>query len=143
MTTLETKLAELTASFAGLCDPQERMALAAEWGRRARPLKPEERSESNRVRACISPVWLVAETRDGRCFFHAEAESPVVKGLLTLLTEFYSGVSPEELAASPPDPLEALGILHDLSPTRRNGLAGARAVIQSYARGQTRGTVRP
>ncbi len=142
MTTLETKLAELKAAFADLSDPQERLALAADWGRRTRPLKPEERTESNRVRACISPVWLAGEMRDGRCFFHADAESPVVKGLLTLLTEFYSGASPEELAATPPDPLEALGLLRDLSPTRRNGLAGARAVIQAYARGQASGTGR-
>lgn len=142
MPTLETKLAELTASFAELSDPQERMALAADRGRRAEPLRPEERIEANRVRACISPVWIVAETRAGRCFFRAEAESPVVKGLLALLTEFYSGASPDEITADHPDPLEALGILRDLSPTRRNGLHGARTLIQTYARGQARGTER-
>lgn len=134
---LETKLAELAASFADLHDPQERMALAADWGRRLKPLKPEERIDAHRVRACMAPVWLVAELRDGCCFYHAEAESPVVRGLLALLTEFYSGATPEEISSSDVDPLEALGLLRDLSPTRRNGLAGARAVIQAHARGQT------
>lgn len=134
MTPLEAKLADLTATFADLADQQERMALAADWGRRLKPLSPAERVDAYRVRACISPVWLVGELVSGQCFFRAEAESPVVKGLLGLLCEFYSGVNPQEIAEAKENPLEALGLLRDLSPTRRNGLAGARAVIQAFAR---------
>lgn len=134
MTPLEAKLADLIATFAGLTDPQERLALAADWGRRLEPLGPAERIDANRVRACVSPVWLVGEQREGCCFFRAEAESPVVKGLLGLLCDFYSGASPLEIAGSATDPLESLGLLRDLSPTRRNGVAGARALIQSIAR---------
>jgi cysteine desulfuration protein SufE len=133
---LEAKLADLTAVFANLTDPQERLAFAAEGGRRASALRPEERTEVNRVRACVSPVWLVGESREGKCYFRAEAESPVVQGLLALLSDFYSEARAEEIAATNVDPLEALGLLRDLSPTRRNGLAGARALIQAYARSQ-------
>jgi cysteine desulfuration protein SufE len=134
VTPLEAKLADLTATFADLTDPQERMSFAADWGRRIKPVSPAERIDANRVPACISPVWLVGEVREGQCFFRAEAESPVVKGLLALLCELYSGVNPQEIAASNLDPLDALGLLRNLSPTRRNGLAGARSLIQGFAK---------
>lgn len=134
MLPLEAKLADLTATFVDLTDPQERLALAADWSRRMKPLRPEERIEANRVRACVSAVWLVGELSDGRCFFRAEAESPVVNGLLGLLCDFYSGSRPLEIASSAVNPLESLGLLRDLSPTRRNGLTGARALIQGIAR---------
>lgn len=101
-----------------------------------KPLSPAERVDANRVRACVSAVWLVGELRDGRCFFRAEAESPVVKGLLALLGEFYSGENAHEIAASAIDPLESLGLLRELSPTRRNGLSAARAQMQSFAHSQ-------
>ena len=58
----------------------ERMALAADWARRLKPLPPSERIDANRVRGCVSPVWLVGELLDGRCFFRAEAESPTSLG---------------------------------------------------------------
>jgi cysteine desulfuration protein SufE len=135
VTHLDTKLADLVATFAVLTDSQERMALAADWGRRMKPLPPSERLDVHRVRGCVSPVWLVGELLDGRCFFRAEAESPVVRGLLALLCEFYAGVSPREIAACTIDPLERLELLRNLSPTRRNGLASARACIQAFARG--------
>ncbi len=63
----------------------------------------------------------------------APADSPVVRGLLALLCEFFSGLSPAEIAASAVDPLAAVGVIQHLSPTRRHGLASARAAIRDFA----------
>lgn len=95
-----------------------------------------ERTAANRVHGCVSVVWLVAEVRDGRCSFRADAESPMVRALVVFLCDFFSGFTPAEILAQDADPLEALGLARNLSPTRRNGLNAARAAMRAFARNQ-------
>jgi cysteine desulfuration protein SufE len=56
-----------------------------------------------------------------------------VKGLLAFLCEFFSGATPAEILVSDADPLDSLGLAKNLSPTRRHGLASARATIRAFA----------
>ncbi len=131
---LTAKIGQLVHDLAVLDDPQERLALIVERSRRIPPLPPAERIDAHRVRGCVSIVWLVKEIRDGCCHFRGDAESPVVRGLLLLLCECYSGFPPAVIAATKANPLEELGLLRNLSPTRRNGLAAAASAIQEFAR---------
>ena len=131
---LSRKLEQLVADLAVLDDPQERLALVVERARRVPPLAATERTAANRVRGCVSVVWLVGELREGICYFRADAESPVVRALVVLLCDFFSGFAPGPVAATDADPLEALGLSRNLSPTRRNGLNAARAAIRAFAR---------
>ena len=130
---LPDKLQRLIDEFAFIDDPQERMALVVDRARRL-PLFPEgERTETHRVRGCVSQAWIVGELHNNRCFFHCDADSPLVKGLLALLCEFFSDAPPAEVAASAADPLGALGLARHLSPTRQNGLAQACVRIREIA----------
>lgn len=131
---LTRKLEELVEEFAPVEDPQERLTFAVDRSRRRPPLPPAERIDGNRVRGCVSVVWLVGEVRDGRCHFRSDAESPVVRGLVALLCDFFSGERPADIVASEADPLGSLDLTRNLSPTRRNGLASAHARIREFAR---------
>lgn len=133
---LTRKLEQLVQDLAVVDDPQERLALLVDRTRRVPVLPPAERIETNRVRGCVSVVWMVSEVRDGLCWFRADAESPLVRGLVGLLAEFFSGFPPEALANTEVDPLETLGVARNLSPTRRNGLAAVREAIRAFARTQ-------
>jgi cysteine desulfuration protein SufE len=133
---LTQKLQQLVEDLAVLDDPQERLGLVVDRAKKIPPLPPAERTDANRVHACISVVWLIGEVRDGRCYFRSDAESPVVRGLVALLCEFFSGFPPAILAASEVDPLDALGLTQNLSPTRRNGLSATRATIRAFAQEQ-------
>lgn len=130
----EAKLARLATELAPFPDAQERLSFVVDRARRAPTLSPAERVDANRVRGCVSVVWLTGEIRDDTCTFRFAADSPVVRGLLGLLCDFYAGMSPATVAGCPLDPLESLGFLRDLSPTRRNGLASARERIREIAR---------
>jgi cysteine desulfuration protein SufE len=130
---LSDKLQRLIDEFAFVDDPQERMALVVDRARRLPPFPEGERTETHRVRGCISQAWIVGEKRDDHCRFRCDADSPLVKGLLALLCEFFSDNLPAEVAASTADPLAALGLTRHLSPTRQNGLASARARIRELA----------
>ena len=131
--TLAEKLSQLIDDLAIIDDPQERLGLIVDRAKKRPPLADSERIDHNRVRGCISLVHLVGELRDGRCYFRCEADGPIVRGLVALLCDFYSGATPAEIAASDADPIEALGLAQNLSPTRRHGLASARATIRAFA----------
>jgi cysteine desulfuration protein SufE len=80
-------------------------------------------------------VWVIGESQsDGTLTLRCDADSPLVKGLIHLLCEAYSGGTPMEIVATEPAFLDELGLLRDLSPTRRNGLAAVRARIREIAR---------
>ncbi len=131
--TLVEKQQLLVADYAIIDDPQERLAAIVDRARNIPPLSDNERSEANRVKGCVSLAWVVGEVRTGRCFFRSDADSPLVRGLLVLLCDFYSGATPAEVAATEPALLEALGLAQNLSPTRLNGLKSAAAYIRAYA----------
>jgi cysteine desulfuration protein SufE len=130
---LADRLQRLSDEFAPIEDPQERLAFAVDHARRLPPLAAAERTEEHRVRGCVSQAWIVGEIRDDLCHFRCDADSPLVKGLLALLCEFFSATPPAEIAASDADPLGALGLTRHLSPTRQNGLAHARARLRALA----------
>ena len=46
----------------------------------------------------------------------------------------FNATPPAEILATDADPLEALDLMRNLSPTRRNGLAAVRATILDFAR---------
>jgi cysteine desulfuration protein SufE len=131
---LAEKLARLKEELGPFDDPQERLAFLVDRARRAPALPPEQRVDANRVTGCVSVVWLAGRAGPEACEFHAYADSPVVHGLLRLLCDFYGGATAAEVADCGIDPLAELGITRDLSPTRVNGLASARARIREIAR---------
>jgi cysteine desulfuration protein SufE len=133
MTLLE-KQQRLIAELSVFEDPHELLTAVVDRSKKAPPLPAELRTAAHRVPGCVSVVWLVCAVRDGRCHFRADAESPMVRGLVILLADFFDGAPTEEIAASNADPLEALDLTRNLSPTRRNGLAATRAAIQAFAR---------
>jgi cysteine desulfuration protein SufE len=130
---LAEKQRRLIEDYAIIPDPQERLAAVVDQARQRPPLPDSERIEGNRVRGCVSQAWLVSELRGGRCFFRSDADSPLVRGLLALLCDFYSDAPPGEVAATEPALLEELGLSRNLSPTRLNGLRSVRAKIREFA----------
>ena len=131
--TLAEKQSQLIDGLALIDDPQERLAVVVDRAKKLPPLADHERTDAHLVRGCVSRVHLAGELRDGRCHFRADADSPLVRGLVALLCEFFSGATPAEIAASDADPLAELALVKNLSPTRQNGLASVRAAIRAFA----------
>jgi cysteine desulfuration protein SufE len=117
-------------------DPHERLN-AIILRRQVLKLDEEHKVEANLVPGCVSRVWLHGELADGRTRFICDAESPMVKGLASLLCELYTNAEPTEAVTVEPHLWEACGFTKMLSPTRLNGLANMRqrirAIAQSFA----------
>jgi len=133
---LAEKQQRLLDDLLAIPDAQERLAAIVARAKRAPALTPAERTATNRVPACTSAVWLVATIDPAmrRLRVRADADSPLVKGLVALLCELYDNTEPVEAATFYPDLLEKLHIAQNLSPTRRNGLIYVQARIRKIAK---------
>ncbi|MBA4136995.1 MAG: Fe-S metabolism protein SufE [Opitutus sp.] len=134
--TLAAKQQQMLADLLLIEDAQERLSSIVDRARSRLALSRSEHLEANRVPGCVSPVWLIGEYADGRCTFRSDAESPMVRGLVALLCDLYSGGTPAEVLATEPILIEELGLTRTISPTRLNGLRSVRACIREFAAAQ-------
>jgi cysteine desulfuration protein SufE len=121
---IDAQLAELADEFDLLGDWEERYRHIIDLGKSLAPLSDEERSEANKVRGCASQVWLVAEpAADGRLVFRGDSDAHIVRGLIAILLQLYSGRAPADmLAFDAKAAMARLGLAGALSAQRSNGL---------------------
>ncbi|TVQ89246.1 MAG: SufE family protein [Deltaproteobacteria bacterium] len=125
---------ELIETFELLDDWEDRYAYLIELGRKLPPFDPADQIEANRVRGCVSRVWLTHERRDGRLYFKADSDAFIVKGLVAILVGLYSGRTPEQIRQVPIEQLfEQLGLSAHLTPSRRNGFFSMVARMRALA----------
>ena len=118
----------IRADFAFLDDWEDRYRYVIELGRTLEPLPAEAHNETNRVRGCVSQVWLERETRrdaDGRTILHfrGDSDSHLVRGLVAIALALYSDHTPEEILATDAQAtFRELGLEQHLTPQRSNGV---------------------
>jgi cysteine desulfuration protein SufE len=132
--TIGEKQKELARALGALASAQDRLAYVVGCGRAAAPMDPALKTESHRMEGCLAKVWFAPEFKAGRCFFKADSDSAIVKGVAVLLCDFYSGQTPEEIAQTRPVFLEKFGITQHLTPNRRNSLGKIWSAIEAFAR---------
>jgi len=132
--TLEEKKAALIEEITLIPDAYERLGHIVELGKNAPGLPEDLQIDSFKIEGCMSQLWVVPEFKDGHCYFKSESDSAIVKGIATLLCDFYSEAPPEEIAATDAEFLGEVGITQHLSPNRRNGLSRIVESIQRFAK---------
>jgi cysteine desulfurase/selenocysteine lyase len=108
------------------------------------PLMPEEfKTECTRVHGCQSVVFLSAREKPdepGVIEFLADSDGGLVRGLIALLEQLYSGQRAEAILAFDIDGFfRKLGLDQHLSLNRRNGLASMVQRIRQHALALTGG----
>lgn len=132
--TIQEKQKQLVDEFQAVGDWEERYKKIIAMGRQLPDMAEEYKNDDNKVKGCQSQVWLHAElTSQGKMILHGDSDAMIVKGLVAVLLQVYSGSGPEEILKSPPEFLRALGFESHLSPSRANGLHAMLKQIQHYA----------
>lgn len=122
-TPIQEDIEDLVDEFDLLDDWEQRYRYLIEMGKALDPLAEDERNDLNRVKGCVSQVWLVTEREDGRLVFRADSDAHIVRGLAALLLRLYSGRTAEEIrGVDARDVLTQIGLAEHLSPQRSNGL---------------------
>jgi cysteine desulfuration protein SufE len=125
---------ELVARFAFFDDWQERYRYIIDLGMKLPNLDEKHKTEDNKVRGCMSQVWMVHEVEDTTLHFYADSDSHIVKGLISVLLSLYSGHSAGDvLALDIENVFESIGLNQHLSPNRRNGFYAMVERIRSVA----------
>ena len=130
--TQNSKIQELIELFTRHSDWEERYRELVKMGKALPELEESFKGEKYRIRGCQSQVWLVPELKDGKVIFRGDSDAMLVKGIVALLVNAYSGLSPDEILALKPDFLKEIGITEHLSMNRTNGLANMVKQIQMY-----------
>jgi cysteine desulfuration protein SufE len=124
----------IAEEFAFFRDWSERYQYLIDLGKKLPPLPDEYKTEQHRLLGCQSLVWIVPSGNRERLDFSSISDSTIVSGLIYLALRVYSGRSAEEILATTPDYIDAVGLSKHLSPTRSNGLAALLQFIQNTAR---------
>lgn len=128
---------EIREDFAFLGSWEERYEYIIDLGRELEEFPVEEKNEKNRIKGCMSQVWLLAWWEkagpERRLRLKAASDSSIVRGLAALLLALYDGVSESRLAGvSAREIFDELGLSEHLSPSRRNGLAALEQRVRDF-----------
>lgn len=130
---LKEKSARIVEEMGFLPDRFERFTYIVDFGKNRESLPADLRIETFRVEGCQSQLWLVPEFREGRCYFQADSDSAIVKGIASLICDYYSGETPQDVLQGDVHFLEEVGVDQHLSSNRRNGLGKVDERIKRFA----------
>jgi len=128
-----TDFESIREDFASLPDWEDRYRYVIELGQSLEPLSEAAHNDANKVRGCVSQVWLEKERRasgDGEAVLHyrGDSDSHLVRGLIAIAIALFSDRPPRRILEM--DALSAfrsLGLEQHLTPQRSNGV---RAMIE-------------
>jgi len=118
-----TQLDEFVDIFELLGDWDQRYQYLIELGEKL-PLMPGRlKIEDNKVKGCMSQVWISASLADGKVKFDGDCDTSVIKGILALLISLCDGLSIEQIQNLDMDEIfKRLNLDEHLSPNRHVGV---------------------
>lgn len=124
---------EIVDDFALFDDWADKYAYLIELGKKAPSLPDNFKTEDYIVPGCQSRVWLVPSLDNGVVTYRAASDAFISGGLIALAVSVYSGHTPQEILAAPPDFIHRIGMEGNISMARMNGLASVINKIKQYA----------
>jgi cysteine desulfuration protein SufE len=135
--TIET----IRADFALLDEWEDRYRYLIELGRGLPPFPEELRTDANKVRGCVSQVWLASAVKRAGAGsaptleFQGDSDAHIVRGLVAVLFALVQGRTPEEILRGDAQAVFAeLGLKEHLTPQRSNGFFSMVERIRADAR---------
>ena len=132
-------ITELIDDFSYLDDWEDRYRYVIELGKDLAPLPDEQHTEANKVKGCVSQVWLQTEVANSNAgepvlTFIGDSDAHIVRGLIAIVLRLYSGRPASEIMSTSADPVfQQIGLDEHLSPQRSNGLHAMVRRIQTDA----------
>lgn len=133
MSRINEKKQRLISEFQNL-GWEDRYQLLIKKGKALDALPDDEKTDDLKVKGCQSQVWLKARLNDkGEVEFRGDSDALIVRGLVAILLEVYSGEKPQVILETEPDFVKEIGLDTHLSPSRANGLFSMIKQIKYYA----------
>ena len=129
-----TQLDAFVDSFELLGDWDQRYQYLIELGEQLPPMAEDLKVESNRVKACMSKVWIDARVDNDVVSFSGDCDTSVIKGVLALLISLCDGLTAKQIQQINMDEIfERLSLAEHLSPNRHVGVYAIFDLMQQKA----------
>ena len=124
---MQQQLTDLRELFMLFEDPKDKFVQLMDMAKESEPLKENEKVEQNKINGCTSRAWVVTEqNNDDTYTFKTDSDSLIVKGLLTILEQVFSGQTADNiLSINSSDILYSIGLDKTITSQRTNGFSSA------------------
>jgi cysteine desulfuration protein SufE len=113
-------------------DEQPTLNLLIEFAKNKPAICTNDRILEHKISGCSADAWLVCRKKNGLIELQTDSESMIVKGIMGLMEQVYSGSTPDEIISHPPVFLQSLGINQHLSANRRIGIGKVWGEIKDF-----------
>ena len=124
---MQQQLTSLRELFMLFEDPKDKFVQLMDMAKESEQLKENEKVEQNKINGCTSRAWVVTEQNgDDTYTFRTDSDSLIVKGLLTILEQVFSGQTADTiLSINSSDILHSIGLDKTITSQRTNGFSSA------------------
>ena len=124
---IQQQLTSLRELFMLFEDPKDKFVQLMDMAKESEHLKENEKIEKNKINGCTSRAWVVTkQNRDDTYTFRTDSDSLIVKGLLTILEQIFSGQTADNiLSTNSSDILYSIGLDKTITSQRTNGFSSA------------------
>lgn len=131
--TINEKQDEIIAEFEFLDDWLDKYQQIIDKGQSGEKMQETEKIPNNLIEGCQSKVWVTAEYKEGKVYYHGESNTDIAGGIVVMLVEILSGQTPDEILNSELYFIDRIGLKEHLSPTRSNGMLAMVKQMRLYA----------
>ena len=134
MSLLTNEMEEVIQEFLLFEDWEDKYTYIIDCGKKLENLDNKYKTDYNLVVGCTSQVWLITyKDSSNKCFFLADSNAYIVKGLISILLRIFSGKTVEEIQKIDiEDFFSVLGLKEHLSINRSNGFFAMVNKIKNY-----------
>ena len=131
---IKVRQEEIIEEF-GLLDGDLEMSIdyLIELGDQLAPFPKNNKNDDFIVKGCQSKVWLFAQEEDQRVIFHADSNTVVTKGLVSLLVRVLSGHRAEDILNEDIYFPDKIGMGRFIGSQRSNGFSAMIKQMKLYA----------
>ena len=124
---IQQQLTSLRELFMLFEDPKDKFVQLMDMAKESEHLKESEKIEKNKINGCTSRAWVVTkQNSDDTYTFKTDSDSLIVKGLLTILEQIFSGQTADNiLSINSSDILYSIGLDKTITSQRTNGFSSA------------------
>lgn len=105
-------------------DELQKYEYIIDLGKKLEALDEKYKTPENIVHGCTSQVWLISEKKDGKLYLKGTSDAIIVKGLIYIILEIFSGEEIETLKNINMDIVYELGLSEVITPNRQSGVIG-------------------
>ena len=127
-------LDRMVERLGGTADPKRRYEYVLWLAKKLEPMPPEEQTEEIKVKGCVSQVFVRGSLDGDVMRWQGDSDALITKGLLALLIQGLSGLTPAQVQAVDPAFIAATGLQTSLTPSRANGFLNILRAMQEQAR---------